>query len=366
MKPFCLTSPRLLASLCLLLAACGPTPTPTTSTAPPPPAGTTPAPSGTGTATTGAPVTLLNVSYDVARDYYKDVNPAFTKAYRAAGGPDVTVNQSHNGSSAQVRAVLDGLEADVVTMNQQTDVDKLAEAGFVAKDWRTRLPENSAPYFSTMFFLVRQGNPKGIRDWGDLVKPDVKVIIPNPKLTGNGRYSYLGAWAWARRQPGGSDASAREFVTKLFKNVPVLDSGGRAATGTFAQRGIGDVLITFESEVNVIKNDPTLGAGGKLEAVVPAASILAEAPVALVEKFADKHGTRAAAEAYLRYLFSEEGQELAAKYYYRPRSAAVTARYPDRFPKVALFTVDDVFGGWANAQRTHFAEGGVFDQIYKP
>lgn len=310
---------------------------------------------------------LLNVSYDVARDFYRDFNPAFVKAYQAqTGGQDVTVNQSHGGSSAQVRAVLDGLEADVVTMNQQTDVDALVAGGLVAKDWRARLPENAAPYASTIFFLVRQGNPKGIKDWGDLVKPGVQVIIPNPKTSGNGRYSYLGAWAWALRQPGGSEKTAREFVAKLFKNVPVLDAGGRAATSTFAQRNLGDVLLTFESEVNVIKNDPALGGGGKLEAIVPSLSILAEAPVAVVDKIVDRHGTRTAAEAYLKYLFSDEGQELAAKYYYRPRSANVLAKEPDRFPKLELLNVDDVFGGWAKAQGTHFAEGGVFDQIYSP
>lgn len=353
----------LLAPFCSLIVACGPAPTPAPTTATP---SSTPTAAASTTPAPASAVTLLNVSYDVSRDFYKDFNPAFNKAHKSGGGPDVTVNQSHAGSSAQIRAVLDGLEADVVTMNQQTDVDKLADAGFVAKDWRTRLPDNAAPYSSTIFFLVRQGNPKAIKDWGDLVKPGVGVIIPNPKLSGNGRYSYLAAWAWALRQPGGSEATAREFVTQLFKNVPVLDSGGRAATSTFAQRGIGDVLLTFESEVNVIKNDPTLGAGGKLEAVVPGSSILAEAPVALVDKVADKRGTRAAAEVYLKFLFSEEGQEIAAKYYYRPRSAAVLAKYADRFPKLELFNVDDVFGGWTKAQTTHFAEGGVFDQIYKP
>ncbi len=311
-----------------------------------------------------AQTTLLNVSYDVARDFYKEADPVFAKTYKAQTGKDVTINQSHGGSSAQVRSVLDGLPADVVTMNQQTDIDALADAGLVAKDWRTRLPHNSAPYSSAIFFLVRAGNPKGIHDWGDLVRPGVSVIIPNPKTSGNGRYSYLGAWAWALKQPGGNEASAREFVTRLFKNVPVLDTGGRAATSTFAQRGIGDVLLTFESEVNVIKNDPALG--GKLEAVVPSTGILAEAPVAVVDQVVDKHGTRAEAEAFLKFLFTGEGQELAAKYYYRPRSEAVLAKYASRFPKLDLLSIDDVFGGWAKAQKTHFADGGVFDSIYKP
>jgi sulfate/thiosulfate-binding protein len=309
---------------------------------------------------------LLNVSYDVARDFYREVNPAFAKAWKAQTGQEVVINQSHAGSSVQIRAVLDGLEADVVTMNQEIDINTLAAAGLVAKDWRTRLPDNAAPYSSTMLFLVRKGNPKGIHDWGDLIKPGVQVIIPNPKITGNGRYSYLAAWAWALKNSGNHDEkSARDFVTKLFKNVPVLDSGGRAATTTFAQRGIGDVLLTFESETTLIKNDPSLG-GDKLEPVVPSLSIVAEAPVAVVDKIVDKHGTRALAEAYLKFLFTDEAQEIAAAKYYRPSSPAVAAKYASRFPKLDLITVDDVFGGWEKAQKTHFADGGVFDQIYQP
>ncbi|MBV9658751.1 MAG: sulfate ABC transporter substrate-binding protein [Verrucomicrobia bacterium] len=308
---------------------------------------------------------LLNVSYDVARDFYREFNPAFAKTWQAQTGQEPTINMSHGGSSAQVRAVLDGLEADVVTMNQETDITALVKGGLVAPSWRTRLPEHAAPYSSTILFLVRKGNPKGIKDWNDLIKPGVGLIIPNPKTSGNGRYTYLAAWAYALQTNGNNEKAARDFVAKLFKNVPVLDTGGRAATTTFAQRGVGDVLLTFECETSLIKADPALG-GDKLDVVVPSRSILAEAPVSVVDKNVDKHGSRALAEAYLKYLFSDEGQELAAQKYYRPRNAAAAAKYASRFPALTLFTIDEVFGGWDQAQKTHFDDGGVFDQIYQP
>jgi sulfate transport system substrate-binding protein len=315
-----------------------------------------------GAGIAAADTTLLNVSYDVAREFYKDYNSAFAAHWKATTGETVAIQQSHGGSSKQARAVIDGLQADVITMNQETDIDILHERGnLIPRDWATRLPDHSAPTTSTIVFIVRKGNPKGIHDWSDLVKPGVEVIIPNPKTSGNGRYSYLAAWGYALRQPDGNEARAREFVAQLFAHVPVLDTGGRGAMTTFAQRGIGDVLLTFENEVALTLRE--IGAD-KIEEVVPTASILAENPVAWVDAVVAKKGTEKVARAYLEYLYSEEGQELAAKHYFRPRSAAVLARYADRFPAIRLYSVPEVFGSWANAQKTHFSDGGVFDQIY--
>jgi len=305
-----------------------------------------------------AATTILNVSYDVTREYYKEYNPAFAAHWKKTRGEAVTINQSHGGSSKQARAVLDGLEADVVTMNQATDVDVLAKAGLVPADWASRFPHNASPFTSTIVFVVRKGNPKGIRGWEDLIRPDVQVIIPNPKTSGNGRYSYLAAWGFAAK---GGEAASRKFVGKLFKNVPVLDTGGRGATTTFAQRGIGDVLLTFENEAHLTVKE--LGRE-TLEIVSPAVSILAEAPVALVEKVAQKRGTQELATAYLEYLYSPEGQALAAKHFLRPRSAEELAKHSAVFPKIEFFTIEQIAGGWAKAQATHFDDGGVFDQIY--
>jgi len=308
-----------------------------------------------------ADTALLNVSYDVAREFYKDYNQAFAKHWKAKTGETVTINQSHGGSSKQALSVTSGLEADVVTMNQTNDIDLLAQrGGLVPVDWIKRLPHNSAPYTSTQVFLVRKGNPKNIRDWDDLVKPGIQVVVPNPKVTGNGRYTYLAAWGYVLKK-GGNEAKAREFVGKLFGNVPVLDGGGRAATTTFTQRAIGDVLVTFENEVLLIKKE--LGSD-QFDVVYPSISILAEPPVAVVDKVVDKHGTRKQAQAYLEYLYSDEGQEIAARHYMRPRSEAVLKKYAAQFTPLQLFTVDDVFGGWQKAQKTHFDDGAFFDQIY--
>lgn len=311
-----------------------------------------------------AEVTILNASYDVTREFYKEFNELFARHWRETALEKVTINQSHGGSSKQARAVIDGLEADVVTMNQALDIDMLFEKGrLIPKDWAQRLPDNSAPTTSTILFVVRKGNPKGIKDWNDLVRPNVALVVPNPKTSGNGRYSYLAAWAYALKQPGGNETKARDFVTKLFKNVPVLDTGGRAATTTFLQRDIGDVLLTFESEVNSIRRE---FGGDKLEVVVPTVSILAENPVVWVDKVVLKRNTTKVARAYLEFLYSEAGQELAAKHYFRPRSREVLARHKDQFPELQLFTVDAVFGGWSATQKTHFNDGGIFDQISKP
>ena len=308
-----------------------------------------------------ADTTLLNVSYDVARELYKDYNLVFAKHWKQVSGETVTINQSHGGSSSQAMAVAKGLEADVVSMNQSNDIDLIASrAKLLPDDWQKRLPHNSAPYTSTQVFLVRRGNPKAIRDWDDLVKPGVQVIIPNPKITGNGRYTYLAAWG-AVLKKGGTEAQARDFVSRLFKNVPILDSGGRAATNTFIQRKIGDVLVTFENEVLLIKKE--IG-GDQFDVVYPSISILAEPPVALVDKVVDRRGSRKQAQAYLEYLFADEGQEIAARHYYRPRSEKVLRAHAADFPPLKLFTVNEVFGGWQNAQRVHFADGGLFDQIY--
>lgn len=303
---------------------------------------------------------LLNVSYDVARDFYKDYNPLFQKHWKAKTGENVELKQSHAGSTKQVRAVADGLEADVVTMNQATDVDFLAERGLVTADYAKRFPTNASPYTSTMVFIVRKGNPKALKDWNDLAKSGVQVILPHPKNTGNGRYSYLAAWGYALRQPGGSDASAREFVGKLLKNAPLFAAGGRDATTTFMQRRIGDVLVTFESEAELIARE---FGRGEFEVVYPSLSILTEFPVAIVEKVVEKKGTRKQAQAYLEYLWSKDGQENAAQNYLRPRDPEVLKKYAGQFPPIKTFTVDEVFGGWSKASPAHFKDGGSFDQL---
>ncbi len=302
---------------------------------------------------------LLNVSYDVSRELYKDINPAFIAQHKAKTGRALTINQSHGGSSKQIGSVIGGLEADVVTMNQATDVDALAEKGLTPADWRGRFPHNAAPYSSTILFLVRKGNPKGIKDWADLTRAGVQVIIPNPKVTGNGRYSYLAAWG-AVIAKGGSEAQAREQVAKIFANVPVLDGGGRGATTTFTQRGIGDVLLTFESEAELIENE---FGKGLFEVVTPSVSIDAEAPVAIVDKVATKRGTTALAKAYLDFLYTPEGQAIIAKHNFRPRDPAVFKREQARFADIKLFNVDQLLGGWPKVSKIHFADGGVYDQI---
>jgi sulfate transport system substrate-binding protein len=308
-------------------------------------------------------VDLLNVSYDPTRELYDGVNRAFAKAWKARTGDDVVIQQSHGGSGKQARAVIDGLEADVVTLALAYDVDAVAKAGLLPADWQRRLPQNATPYTSTIVFLVRKGNPKGIRDWDDLVKPGVQVITPNPKTSGGARWNYLAAWAHALRRGQGDEAKAREFVRALYRNVPVLDSGARGATTTFVERKVGDVLLAWENEAFLAVEQ--LGKG-ELEIVAPKLSILAEPPVAVVEKNAAKHGTLAVARAYLEFLYTPEGQEIAARSFYRPRDPTVAARHAARFPALELVTVDQVFGGWQKAQATHFADGGVFDQIYTP
>jgi len=307
-------------------------------------------------------VTLMNVSYDPTRELYQDYNAAFARFWKAKTGQEVTVNQSHGGSGKQARAVIDGLPADVVTLALAYDIDAIsANGGLIAPNWQSRLPNNSTPYTSTIVFLVRKGNPKHIKDWNDLVRPGVSVITANPKTGGGARWNYLAAWGYALHQNNNDQAKARQFVTQLYKNVPVLDSGARGSTTTFAQRGIGDVLIAWENEAFLAVNE--LGKD-KLEIVVPSYSILAEPPVAVVDKVVNKHGTAAVAKAYLEYLYSDEGQEIAARHYYRPRTPSIAKKYASQFPKLTLFTVNDVFGGWQNAQKTHFADGGIFDQIY--
>ena len=306
-----------------------------------------------------AEVTLLNVSYDVTRELYKDINPAFIAHWAQTTGEKVAVEQSHGGSSKQALSVANGLEADVVTMNQATDIDLLARSGLVPADWRQRLPHDSAPYTSTTVFLVRKDNPKSIRDWDDLAKPGIAVIVPNPKTSGNGRYTYLAAWGYAVKK-GGDETKARDFVTRLFRNVPVLDGGGRGATTTFTQRDLGDVLVTFENEAVLIGRE--LG-DEKFAVVYPSLSIQAEAPVAVVDKVVEKKGTRRQAQAYLEFLYSPAGQEIVARHFFRPRLDTVLQQHAQQFKPIQLFTVDDVFGGWAKAQQTHFADGGVYDQI---
>ena len=303
---------------------------------------------------------LLNVSYDVMRELFKDINPAFIAEWKKSTGETLTINQSHGGSSKHARSVADGLEASVVTMNQANDIDLLADRGLVAADWAKRFPHNAAPFYSTMVYLVRKGNPKQIKNWDDLARPDIKVVVPNPKTSGNGRYTYLAAWGYVIKK-GGSEAEARELVGKLFKNVPVLDTGGRAATTTFTQRQIGDVLVTFENEVQLVRTE----FGDNFEVVYPPSSILAESPVAVVDKVVDRRGLRKPATAYLQYLYSEPGQEIIAKHFLRPRSEAVAKKYAASFKPIKLFTVDEVFGGWKQAQKKHFDDGGEFDKIYQ-
>ena len=314
---------------------------------------------GAGIPAWAAGPTLLNVSYDVSREFYKDYNKAFAAHWKKTEGEDITLNQSHGGSSKQIRSVIDGLEADVVTMNQALDIDMLAaRGGFVPADWAKRLPDNAAPNTSVTVLLVRKGNPKGIKDWADLAKPGMSVVIPNPKITGNGRYSYVAAYG-AVLKAGGTPTQARERVQKIFANVPVFDGGGRAATTTFIQRNIGDALATFESEVDLIREE----FGNVFDVVYPQWTILAENPVSVVDKVVDRKGTRKAAEAYLKYLWSDEAQEIAAQHGLRPRNAAVLARHAKVFQKVNTFTIDEVFGGWGKAQKEHFDDGGVYDQI---
>ncbi|WP_219135939.1 sulfate ABC transporter substrate-binding protein [Janthinobacterium sp. UMAB-60] len=310
-----------------------------------------------------ADITLLNVSYDPTRELYQDVNTAFAKEWKGKTGDNVKIKQSHGGSGKQARAVIDGLEADVVTLALAYDIDALAEHKLLAADWQKRLTHNSAPYTSTIVFLVRKGNPKGIKDWNDLVKPGVSVITPNPKTSGGARWNHLAAWGYALRQPGGNEAKAKDFLGKLYKNVPVLDSGARGATTTFVERGIGDVLIAWENEAYLAVKElgPT-----KFDIITPSVSILAEPPVAVVDKFADKHGTRKVAEAYLNYLYTDEAQDIIAKNYYRPATDKAAKKYASQFAKVNLFTIEQVAGGWTAAQKAHFADGGIFDQIYQP
>ena len=308
-----------------------------------------------------AQTTLLNVSYDPTRELYKEFNAAFNKHWQGKTGQNVQVRQSHGGSGKQARSVADGLEADVVTLALGYDIDALAVRKLIPADWQKRFPNNSSPYTSTVVFLVRKGNPKAIKDWGDLAKPGIGVITPNPKTSGGARWNYLAAWAWALKQPGGNEQKAKELVTAIFKNVPVLDSGARGSTTTFVERGLGDVLVTWENEGILAVNE--LGKD-KFEIVYPSLSILAEPPVAVVDKVVEKRGTRLTAQAYLDYLYAEEGQQIAAKHYYRPTNAKVAAQYAKQFPKLKLVTIDDTFGGWQKAQKTHFADGGSFDQIY--
>lgn len=303
---------------------------------------------------------LLNVSYDPTRELYTEFNELFAAHWKKQTGETVTVSQSHGGSGKQSRSVADGLEADVVTLALSLDIDQLHQEGnLVPADWQKKLPNSSSPYTSTIVFIVRKGNPKGIKDWGDLVKGDTQVITPSPKTGGAPRWTYLAGWAWAEKQNGGDQAKAREFITQLYKHVPVLDTGARGSTTTFAQRKIGDVLLSWENEAHLIAKEFP----GETEIVYPSLSILAEPPVAVVEKNTAKHGTTALAKAYLEYLYTEEAQDLVGKYFYRPREAKAAAKYADRFPKIELVTIEH-FGGWANAQKIHFADGGIFDQIY--
>ncbi len=310
---------------------------------------------------TAKAVTLLNVSYDPTRELYKDLNTAYAGYWKSRTGQTLTINQSHGGSGKQARSVIDGLEADVVTLALAGDIDEVAaRAKLLPANWQSRLPNNSTPYTSTIVFLVRKGNPKGVRDWGDLVKPGVGVITPNPKTSGGARWGYLAAWAYAQKQ--GGDAAARAYLTKLFRNVPVLDSGARGSTTTFAQRGIGDVLLTWENEAQL-----TIGEfGPNFDVIYPSISILAEPPVALIDRNVDKHKTRLQAEGYLKFLYSPLAQDIIAKHHFRPRNPQALAKYASQFRQIPLVTIDQAFGGWAKAQATHFADGGVFDKIYRP
>jgi sulfate transport system substrate-binding protein len=308
-----------------------------------------------------ADVTLLNVSYDPTRELYGDFNKAFAAAYQKDTGKSIEIKQSHGGSGSQARSVIDGLQADVVTLALAYDIDAIAGKNLIAKDWQAKLPQNASPYTSTIVFLVRKGNPKGIKDWDDLIKKNVQVITPNPKTSGGARWNYLAAWGYGLKKFGSAD-KAKTFIGDIFKNVPVLDTGARGSTVTFVERGVGDVLLAWENEAFLAVKE---FGKDKFEIVAPPLSILAEPPIAVVDTVADKKGTRAAAEAYLKYWYTKEGQEIAARNFYRPRDAAVGEKYADSFAKVDLFTIDDVFGGWIKAQKEHFGEGGVFDQIYK-
>jgi sulfate transport system substrate-binding protein len=317
-----------------------------------------------GVSAARADKTLLNVSYDPTRELYADMDRAFAAAWKSESGETVTIDTSHGGSGAQARAVIDGLQADVVTLALAYDIDAIAQrAKLLPLDWQKRLPDNSTPYTSTIVFLVRKGNPKHIRDWPDLVRPGIKVITPNPKTSGGARWNFLAAWGYALKANGGDKAKARDFVTRLYRNVPILDSGARGATITFVQRRQGDVLLAWENEAKLAINE---FGKNSVEIVVPSISILAEPPVAVVDSVVDRHGTRKEAEAYLRFLYTPQGQEIVARHYYRPRSPAVAQRYAAQFPKLTLFTVDDMFGGWQKAQATYFADGAIFDQIYQP
>jgi sulfate transport system substrate-binding protein len=314
--------------------------------------------------TAHAAVSLLNVSYDPTRELYQDFNAAFAHHWKEKTGETVTVRQSHGGSGKQARSVIDGLDADVVTLALAYDIDALYERGrLIPKDWQKRLPDNSAPYTSTIVFLVRKGNPKGIKDWDDLVKPGVSVVTPNPKTSGGARWNYLAAWGYALKRNGNDQAKAKDFVARLYRNVPVLDTGARGSTTTFVERGIGDVFISWENEAFLAVKE--LGPD-KFQIVVPSLSILAEPPVTVVDKIADRHGTREVARAYLEFLYSPAGQDIVGRHYYRPRLQAAAAKYAAQFSKVNLFTVDEVFGGWRTAQAVHFADGGTFDQIFQP
>jgi sulfate transport system substrate-binding protein len=313
--------------------------------------------------TTAQAIDLLNVSYDPTRELYQDLNAVFARQWQTQTSEEVVIRQSHGGSGKQARSVIDGLEADVVTLALAYDIDMLQEkAQLLPADWQSRLPNNSCPYTSTIVFLIRKGNPKAIKDWNDLAREGVAVITPNPKTSGGARWNYLAAWAYALRQPGGNEAQAKDFVKRLFKNVPVLDTGARGSTTTFVERGMGDVLLAWENEALLAVNKL---AKGDFEIVMPSVSIVAEPPVAIVDKYADKHGTRAVAEAYLRHLYSNEGQEICARHYYRPSNPEVAKKFEAQFPKATLVTLADVFGSWKQAQQIHFADGGMFDQIFE-
>jgi sulfate/thiosulfate-binding protein len=306
---------------------------------------------------------LLNVSYDPTRELYQDLNAAFAQARKERTGQVVTINQSHGGSGKQARSVIDGLEADVVTLALAYDVDAIAAAGLIRQEWQARLPDNSAPYTSTIVFLVRRGNPKQVKDWDDLVRPGVSVITPNPKTSGGARWNYLAAWGFALREYGNDEAKARDFVARVFKNVTVLDTGARGSTVTFVERGIGDVFIAWENEALLVTRQL---AKDRFDIVTPSVSILAEPPVAVVDRVVDRRGSRELAEAYLQFLYGETGQDIAARHFYRPRLPMVAARHAQQFHQVSLFTIEEVFGGWQKAQQVHFSDGGVFDQIYQP